>query len=462
MSSWSISLTLEDIILDFLILCTLILIGTLARRYIKFFQKFLIPNNLIAGTIGLVAGSQVLGWIDLPEARLTSYIYHLLALTFIALGLRKQKTHWGRGPVSKALASMTTVCMQAVIGLGLSLAFVYFINPEMFPGFGLLLPLGFGMGPGLAANFGKDWQAYGFEGGAAVGLTFAAIGFVFAYFVGVALIQWGIKKGKCVCIKDMANVSSDMRSGVYKTTKYPIAGHLTMPTEAIEPMAFQYALIGFVYLLNYIFLSILSIPLKNAGLDEFVGIIWNFHFVFGLIIALIVRKILDKTGRGYVVDKGLMTRSMGVFLDFLIVGAIAGISISSLAGYWPAILLMCAITGPLTYFYLSWLAPRIFDDFHFERLIELFGELTGTIHSGLVLLRVTDPEFETPVAEDAVYGSGISLFIGLPLLFSLGIPMTFFNNSLNGYWVTFGIIFGYWMILMIVWKLTGLMKPKAG
>lgn len=460
MSSWSIQISLENLILDFLILCTLILIGTIARRYITFFQKFLIPNNLIGGTIGLIAGSQLLGWIDLPEERLTSYIYHLLALTFIALGLRKQKTHWGKGPVSKAFSGMTTVCMQAVIGLGISLFFIYFINPEMFPGFGLLLPLGFGMGPGLAANFGKDWQAYGFEGGAAVGLTFAAIGFVFAYFVGVALIQWGIKRGKSIYIKDMSHVSSDMRSGVYKNTEYPVAGHLTMPTEAIEPMAFQYALIGFVYLLNYLALSLLVIPLQNAGLDDFVGIVWNFHFVFGLIIAIIVRKILDMSGRGYIVDKGLMTRSMGVFLDFLIVGAIAGISISSLSAYWPAILIMCVIAGPITFFYLSWLAPRVFDDFHFERLIELFGELTGTIHSGLVLLRVTDPEFETPVAEDAVYGSGISLFIGLPLLFSLGVPMTFFNNSLEGYWITLGIIAGYWLLLMIIWKLTGLFKFK--
>lgn len=460
MSSWSVPLTLEEIILDFLILCTLILIGTLLRRYVAFFQKFLIPNNLIGGTIGLVAGSQMLGWIDLPEARLTSYIYHLLALTFIALGLRKQKTHWGKGPVSKALSSMTTVCLQATIGLGVSLFFIYFINPDIFPGFGLLLPLGFGMGPGLAANFGKDWQAYGFQGGAAVGLTFAAIGFVLAYFIGIALIQWGIKTGKSVNIKDMDHVSSDMRSGVYKNTEYPVAGHLTMPTEAIEPMAFQYALIGFVYLLNYLFLSVFVIPLENAGLNDFVGIIWNFHFVFGLILAIIVRKILDKTGRGYVIDKGLMTRSMGVFLDFLIVGAIAGISISSLAAYWPAILVMVIITGPLTFFYLYWLSWRVFDDFHFERFIELFGELTGTIHSGLVLLRVTDPEFDTPVAEDAVYGSGISLMIGLPLLFTLGVPMTFFNNSLEGYWITFGIIAGYWLLLLVAWKLSGALRLK--
>jgi len=460
MSSWSISLTLEDIVLDFLILCTLILIGTLARRYIPFFQKFLIPNNLIGGTVGLIIGSQVLGWIDLPEARLTSYIYHLLALTFIALGLRKQKTHWGRGPVSKALASMTTVCMQAVIGLGISLIFVYYINPDMFPGFGLLLPLGFGMGPGLAANFGKDWEAYGFHGGASVGLTFAAVGFVFAYFVGVALIQWGIKTGKSIQIKNLDHISKDMRTGIYKNTKYPVAGHLTMPTEAIEPLAFQYALIGFVYLLNYLLLNLLVIPLQNAGLTDFVGIVWNFHFIFGLIIAIIVRKILDATGRGYIIDKGLMTRTMGVFLDFLIVGAIAGISISSLSAYWPAMLIMVVITGPMTFFYLYWLSLRVFDDYHFERFVELFGELTGTIHSGLVLLRVTDPEFDTPVAEDAVYGSGISLIIGLPLLFSLGIPMTFFNNSLKGYWITLGIIFGYWMLLMIIWKLTGSFKLK--
>ena len=458
MKFWQMELTLVEFIFDFMYMSTFILIGTAARRYIKFFQKFLIPNNLIGGLLALIFSTQVLGWIDLPTERLTAYIYHLLALTFIALGLRQQKTEWGKGPVSKSFAGLTIICLQATIGILIAFALFYTIKPDLFVGVGLLLPLGFAMGPGLAASMGASWEQYGFEGGSTVGVTFAAIGFLYAYFAGMTIINWGIKTRKSALIKSTDHITIDMKTGVYKLKQQPIAGHLPLSTEAIEPMAFHLGLIGFVYLLTYGFLKLVSIPLANANLHDFVDIFWSFHFVFGLIIAIIIRKLIDISGRSYVIDKGLMTRGMGVFLDYLIVGAIAAISIKIIGMYWEALLIMSLVAGPATFAALYWICWRAFDNFHFERFVELFGEFTGTTNSGLILLRVLDPEFETPVAEDAVYGSGLSLFIGLPLLFSLGIPMQFFNNSVKGYWITLGIIVVYWIILTIIWKMIGFLR----
>ncbi len=460
MKFWQMELTLVEFIFDFMYMSTFILIGTAARRYIKFFQKFLIPNNLIGGLLALIFSTQVLGWIDLPTERLTAYIYHLLALTFIALGLRQQKTGWGKGPVSKSFAGLTIICLQATIGILIAFALFYTIKPDLFLGVGLLLPLGFAMGPGLAASMGASWEQYGFEGGSTVGVTFAAIGFLYAYFAGMTIINWGIKTRKSALIKSTDHITVDMLTGVYKSKKPPIAGHLTLSTEAIEPMAFHLGLIGFVYLLTYGFLKLVTIPLANANLHDFVDIFWSFHFVFGLIIAIIIRKLIDVSGRSYVIDKGLMTRGMGVFLDYLVVGAIAAISIKVIGMYWEALLIMSLVAGPVTFVTLYWICWRAFDNFHFERFVELFGEFTGTTNSGLILLRVLDPEFKTPVAEDAVYGSGLSLFIGLPLLFSLGIPMQFFNNSVKGYWITLGIIVVYWIILTIIWKMTGYLRLK--
>jgi len=128
--------------------------------------------------------------------------------------------------------------------------------------------------------------------------------------------------------------------------------------------------------------------------------------------------------------------------------------------YWVPILIMSLIAGPATFGFLKWACWRAFDDFQFERFIEIFGEMTGTINSALVLLRVTDPEFKTPVAEDAVYGSGISLFVGLPLLIALNIPFAFYKGALIGYWVTVGVLIGYWVLLMIVWRAIGFIRFK--
>ncbi|HQM36484.1 MAG TPA: hypothetical protein PKV79_06610, partial [Candidatus Marinimicrobia bacterium] len=64
------------------------------------------------------------------------------------------------------------------------------------------------------------------------------------------------------------------------------------------------------------------------------------------------------------------------------------------------------------------------------------------------------------VAEDLVYSSGIALFLGLPLLILLNVPMNFFNNSLKGYWITFGLIIVYGVILWIFWRAIGFIHFK--
>ncbi len=96
MSPWDLDVNLRFVVLDFLYLCAFLMIGTLLRRYVKIFQKYLIPNNLIAGFLALLIGSQGFGLIDLQSERLILYVYHLLALTFIALGLRQSKSNWGK------------------------------------------------------------------------------------------------------------------------------------------------------------------------------------------------------------------------------------------------------------------------------------------------------------------------------------------------------------------------------
>lgn len=460
MSPWDFDVNLKSVVLDMLYLSSFILIGTLMRRYIKFFQNYLIPNNFIGGAIALIVGSQGFGLIDLQSDRLVLYVYHFLALTFISLGLRQEKKHWGKGPLSKSIASLISYLIQGLIGLLVAFALVYTIKPDLFVGIGLVVPLGFGMGPGLAATLAGSWEKFGFEGGAQVGLTFAAIGYLYAFFVGMALINWGIRNKKTALIKDVDHISNDMRIGVIKEGKPQVAGYLPLSPEAIEPLAFHLALIGFVYLITYIIVDFLAGIMINNGLDGFVATLWSFHFVVGLLLALLTRKILDVTGRGYIIDPGLMTRGMGLFLDYLVVGAIAGISITVVMQYWLPILIMSLIAGPVTLLWLYWACKRAFDDYHFERFVEIFGEMTGTINSALVLLRVLDPEFETPVAEDAVYGAGISLFLGFPLLIALNVPFVYYNGAIEGYWVTAGILFAYLIILMVIWKAIGFLKWK--
>ncbi len=458
MNPWDLDANLKIVVIDFLILSSFILLGTVLRRYVKFFQRYLVPNNFIGGFAALLLGNEVLGIIDFNADRLILYVYHLLALTFICLGLRQSKTYWGRGPFSKSMNGISSYLLQAIVGLLVAFLLFYTVMPDLFVGMGLVVPLGFGMGPGLAATIAGSWEKYGFEGGAQVGLTFATVGYVYAFFLGMAIIHWGIRRHKTALIKGVDHVSEEMRTGLIKNKPYPVAGHLPQSTEAIEPFSFHIALVGFVYLLTYLVVLGLEKLLLLGEIHDLVDILWGFHFIIGLLLSLAVRKIFDVFKKGDLIDSGLMTRSMGLFLDYLVVGAVAGISITVIGMYWLPILLMSLIAGPATMFMFYYTSYRAFDDYHFERFVELFGEMTGTINSALVLLKVLDPELKTPVAEDAAYGSGISLFVGMPLLFALGFTVA--QNSIQAYWwLLLGIVL-YWALWVGIWRLTGFIKFK--
>ncbi len=465
---WDLTANLKDVVLDMAWLSLLLIVGAGLRRYVPFFQRFMVPNNVIAGFVGLIVGPQLLGLANISPERLGMYVYHLLALTFIAFGLRQPKESWGSGPLSMGFAFITTYLVQGAVGLLIALLLINTFMPDLFAGIGLLVPLGFGMGPGLAYSIGHSWEKFGFEGGGVVGLTLAAIGFLIAYFVGIPLIQRGIRNRETTLVKGIEEIDEAVRRGVLKEPPpYRSAGRLTIASEAMEPMAFQMGLIGALYLATYAFTYGVTWLMRDTVLEriDFPHIIWSFHFVWAALITLAARKLIDKAGRGYLIDPGLMTRSAGLFMDYLVAASIAAISFTILWAYrWP-LLLMSLLAGLATYAFHRWLMWRAFDDYHFERFIGIFGDLTGTINSGLVLVRVTDPHFETPVAEDLVYGSGVALLVGAPLLFVLTLPMTVFKNifanELTGYWLTLGLLVAYFVLMMAIWRLTGALRFKA-
>jgi len=463
MNPWDFTLNLKDVVLDFTCLGGLLISGTILRRYVPFFQKFLVPNNIIGGFIGLLLSKQLLNVVELDGNRLGQYVYHLLALTFIVIGLGKSKTNFGKGPVSKCFIELNCYILQAASALVIGFALVFSIFPDLPLAMALLVPLGFGMGPGIAYTMGHSWEKSGFESGGMIGLTFAAIGFLVAYFAGVALINRGIRRRETVLIKGPESINDDIRTGIVKQNRPEVAGRLTLAPEAIEPLAFQLGLIGLVYAITYVFIYIVTNMMNSAGLKDFVDTVWSFHFIIALLFAVALRKIMDRSKISYIIDNGLMNRISGVCVDFLVTGSIVAINLVMVAKYWLPIAIMSATAGLITYGLIRFTAWRAFDDFHFERFIGIFGEMTGTINSGLVLIRVTDPEFRTPAAEDLAYGGGLALFLGFPLLILLNGPLVFWNNTLRGYAIALVLMLVYLIVLWIVWLALGYFrfKPRA-
>ena len=161
-------------------LSILLLISTAMKRQLPFFRKNPIPIPVIAGFLGLILGKDVLGIISFNSLRLENLLYHLMNIGFIALSLKASSKVRSKEYVNSGMFIVSNYVVQGLLGFSLSLLFFYTIFPGTFPLSGLLLPLGFGQGPGQAYAMGKQWEELGFTYGGNMGLTIAAMGYIWA------------------------------------------------------------------------------------------------------------------------------------------------------------------------------------------------------------------------------------------------------------------------------------------
>jgi len=410
-------------VLIFCYLSVFLILATFLRSRITFLQKFLIPNSILAGLFGILLGQYLFKVID-PN-QMGDYVYHLLTLAFIAMGLRGSKVKRSYGTLTTMVVHCQTYAIQGLLGMIFVLVAILTYFPDLFPAFGLHLVMGFGNNPGVAYSFGLNWESMGFVGGAQVGLTFGALGFIWAYIIGMVIINWGVRNNKATLFKGFDQIPPSVFRGVVKPgEEKKSAGSLVTAQEAIESMALQLALVGTVLLVAYLFLSNFLAFLEGFG--EFghnlAALIGGFGYIFGILFALLIRWAMEKIKVDYVIDHGLMTRLGGTFIDFMITAAITAISLEMIRLYLVEIALLSTIGGLVTLVVVYFLVNKMQMDYKFERMVSSFGLVTGTVASGLALLRVLDPHFETPVAEDLVYAGGVALFTAIPILLMANMP----------------------------------------
>jgi glutamate:Na+ symporter, ESS family len=385
-----------EAVLVFGIMGVMLLVGMLFRASVKFFQGFLIPSCFIGGVLGLILLS--LGIVNVSTALLETFAYHLFIISFISLGLttniNQKQDLTVKSPIKGALwiglVSGVVMAMQGIIGA----LFVFLFNSAGYnlnPIFGFLSPLGFTQGPGQALSVGKVWEEFGFENAATLGLSFAVLGFAFAFFIGVPLVNWGIRKG--FSSQTPKSLSPDFLKGIMqKESKKEIAGELTTHSGNIDTMAFHAALVGLVYILTYL----LILAVGTLISEDVAKSLWAFFFFFGMVVALLVKFFINKIGLGHLLDPGIQRRITGWSVDFLIISTIMAIQVVIVWEYIVPILVIGLATGILTTIVVIYLGRRTWS-YSFERTMGAYGITTGTASVGLLLLRIADPEFETPV-----------------------------------------------------------------
>ena len=445
-------------ILHISVLALLLLFANVLRRKIPFLRRSLLPTAVIAGFIGLAFKELIyLRIVDFDVYNATvDYFrlitYHTIALGFIALGLKvnalvKVKEKKGRSLFS-GLIIVSSYMLQGIVGLFVSITLAFTFFPNLFEASGMLLPMGFGQGPGQAQNIGNVYETFGFVGGTTFGLAIASFGFIWASVAGVIYLNYLHRKGK---------ITRSSESRERRVSSQEIESPDEIPVaEAIDKFTIQISLVLAVYFVTYLFIFMVKTIaeaglLGDFGLGTVLPLIIGFNFIIGMLFALLFKKFflwLRKVNwmtRQYP-NNYMLNRIAGLVFDFMIVASISAIRIEDLNELWVPFMLMVLIGGLVTLMYVIFICRRVYPDYQIPATLGMFGMLTGTASTGVVLLREVDANFETPAANDLVIGSSTAILFGFPILLLVGIAPLSLVHTL----VTFGIILVLFTIVITV------------
>jgi len=432
------------------IISLMIIISNVLRSKLPFVKKSLMPTAVLAGF--LLLGFKYLNWIKIDEEFLEYITYHTLGIGFIALALRVNKrensstSEFGVA-VKSGATIVSTYLIQGIVGLVISICIAYTFMPDFFKASGLLLPMGYGQGPGQANNIGSTYERLGFAGGRSFGLAIAATGFLVACIVGVIYLNVGAKKGK------FQRISHEEISGSVTIDTFQDEGEIPI-SQSIDRFSIQAALILVVYLVTYFVIHGITTLLGNyaPGLSNLVSpMLWGFNFIFGSLFALLAKLLLKtfkntKLSNHQLQNNYLLNRISGFAFDIMIICGIATIDFEDLHGLWVPFVLLAVVGGIVTFFYLKFMTKKLYPAYPEEGFLAMFGMLTGTISSGVLLVREIDPNFETPAANNLVTGSSTGIVLGAPMLILVGLAA----QSTAMCFTVFGIFVVYFAVLACI------------
>lgn len=411
------NLTLWDVIIQLGIIAGAIIVSGFLRNKLKIVKKSMMPVAVLAGFLILLL--KYTGIIRLNAEILEILVYHGIALGFIAMSLRTVKHKNGDKLVgiSSGAVIVSSYLVQGVSGLIITIGLGYTFMPKLFKAAGLLLPMGFGQGPGQANNVGASYEALGFAGGHSFGLSIAAAGYLCACIVGVIMLNILTRRGN-LNVGERKIINEDLSVGFFQDkNELPVS-------DSVDRLSLQLALVLLVYLLTYLVTRGLTagISALSEGLAGTVNtLLWGFNFVVGSALAILVRCLLGKAKNARIIEHQyqnnyLLNRISGFFFDIMIVAGIAAINLEDLSGLWIPFVLLCIAGAVLTWLFLAFVCKKAYKDYYYEGLISMYGMLTGTISSGILLLREIDPDFSTPAANNLVIGSSFAIIFGAPVL----------------------------------------------
>lgn len=372
----------------------MLLIGVFLRSRITVLKNMLVPASVIAGILGIVFMNAMDGMhisTGTDTDMFTSIVNHLFTVSFISISLT--------GTSENNRAKNT---FKGAVGMGLVWCFLYALTPLLSFGivcllgqrvnmngiYGMLIQFAFCQGPGQSASYGMIFEQYGWEHAAMVAIALSAIGFVAAFLVGIPAAKAGMKHGLA---KNSRKIDDVILKG-YFTEKEQVDTKIkdTTCNSNIETLAFHLAIIGLCYVLAVGIAKVLSL------LPGFFGASMSgMMFMNGMYAAYIVKFIMKKLNLDFLLDNTLQNKITGWTADYLVVCAFMSVSVTIISAWLMPIMAVAVCMTFVTFIVCFYFGQRFGGSNDFERTLGMYGMCTGTVPSGITLVRIVDPEFRT-------------------------------------------------------------------
>ena len=432
------------------VLLASLLLATVMKKSIRVLREALIPTSVLGGILLLIIGSiySALTGSNIFDTgffggngidKLETITYHALALGFIASALRstggklsKQRT---TEIFNTGVTTVSTYLLQAVFGLSITIVAAWILT-DFFPAAGILLPFGYGQGTGQALNYGGIFETdYGFVGGRSFGLTVAALGFLSASIGGV--IHLNLLRRRGVVGKAGLEAEAEMPRREVRMNG------------SMDKITVQIALIALAYILT----SLIMMGLGKL-LPGMKSLIYGFNFLIGVLVATVMKPVLRaiKPFRNST-DNFLLSRCSNFFYDIMVVAGIAAIRLSILEKYWGVMLILGVVGLVITYAYNYFVAKKLFPGYVQEQFLAMYGMLTGTASTGIILLREVDGQFKTPASDNLVYQNFPAIVFGFPLMFLATLAP-------KKPYLTLGILFAFFVVMNLILFRSAIFKKR--
>lgn len=435
-SSWSL-------LIQIFVLVVALLVANVVRCNVPLLRRSLLPTALLAGLLILCLKPWAAFSAMIDRHAMEMITYHTLGLGFVAMALKNKKIKSATTTlkvVETGAVTASTYIIQGLVGLLISIPlFLWWNKTDFFYASGLLLPMGYGQGPGQALNFGvtySDWaadQGISFHG-ADLGLSIAAMGFIVGSLVGVVFMNF-LRRRRRLSVRQGDRVER------YTLADYQSEGEIPH-SESIDKLTVQLCLVllvyGLVFLLMY---GIQSLDLGDFGTKTLKPLVWGFNFLWGTLIGVLVKVIINRLRKSHVMQREYINnytldRIAGTCFDLMIVAGTAAIDWGHLRGLLLPLILLCLVGAAVTFWYVLRCCKKLYPDYTYEAFFSMFGMLTGTASNGMILLREIDPRFETPAANNLVLQTIPALAFGFPVLLLMGFAPQSLQNTL----ITLGIM----------------------